>query len=60
MSLIKPYTYEEKQLLVQIIKQHPLIEEKRTDDNAISNKRESWDAACVEFNSTTPTHVKVY
>lgn len=59
MSITTPYTFEEKELLIQIIKGHPIIENKRTDASSINKKRESWNTVCEEFNSTSPALVKV-
>lgn len=60
MSIISaPYTYEEKELLIQLIGTHPILEAKKTDADSINKKKVGWEAVCTEFNSTSSTHVKV-
>ncbi|XP_060525307.1 myb/SANT-like DNA-binding domain-containing protein 3 [Cylas formicarius] len=50
-----PYTREDKEVLVQIIKKYHIIEDKRTDASTIKKKNAAWASVTDDFNASRTT-----
>ncbi|GFO24408.1 myb/sant-like DNA-binding domain-containing protein 3 [Plakobranchus ocellatus] len=47
----KNYTAYEKELLLEILKRYPIIEDKGNDNSINNKKQEAWDRVTTEYNS---------
>uniref|UniRef100_A0A6P7GBS4 Regulatory protein zeste n=1 Tax=Diabrotica virgifera virgifera TaxID=50390 RepID=A0A6P7GBS4_DIAVI len=51
MSAIVAYTREDKEILIEILKKYPIIENKNTDATTIKKQSEAWNAVMHDYNA---------
>ena len=55
----KNYTEQEKESLIEIVKEyHNIVENKQTDGTSVKLKNEAWEAIAARYNATSHTGIR--